>query len=77
MDVQCDADINNTKTLIRFYPDIKKCTSDHLTCRGGGGGGYGFFSKKNHSDSQCCWKKYSDFGGGKENNVIQSFCHIT
>ena len=26
--------------------------------------GYGFFLKK-YSDSQCCWKKYSDFGGGK------------
>ena len=23
------------------------------------------FLKKN-SDSQCCWKKYSDFGGGKK-----------
>ena len=23
-----------------------------------------FFLKK-YSDSQCCWKKYSDFGGGK------------
>ena len=31
----------------------------------GGGGGYGFFLKK-YSDSQCCWKKYSDFGGGKK-----------
>ena len=36
-----------------------------------GGGGYGFFLKK-YSDSQ-----YSDFGGGKKNNLIQSFCHIT
>jgi hypothetical protein len=35
------------------------------------GGGYGFFLKK-YSDSQCCWKKkYSDFGGGKKNNLIQ------
>jgi hypothetical protein len=25
--------------------------------------GYVFFLKK-YSDSQCCWKKYSDFGGG-------------
>jgi hypothetical protein len=24
------------------------------------------FSKKKYSDSQCCWKKYSDFGGGKK-----------
>jgi hypothetical protein len=28
-------------------------------------GGYVFFLKK-YSDSQCCWKKYSDFGGGKK-----------
>jgi hypothetical protein len=28
--------------------------------------GYGFFLKK-YSDSQCCWKKYSDFGGGEKN----------
>ena len=31
----------------------------------GGGGGYVFFLKK-YSDSQCCWKKYSDFGGAKK-----------
>ena len=30
------------------------------------GGGCVFFSKKKNSDSQCCWKKYSDFGGGKK-----------
>jgi hypothetical protein len=35
--------------------------NDHLTWRGG----YGFFLKK-YSDSPCCWKKYSDFGGGKK-----------
>ena len=28
-------------------------------------GGLWFFSKK-YSDSQCCWKKYSDFGVGKK-----------
>ena len=32
------------------------------------GGGYGFFYKKKYSDSQCCWKKYSDFGGGQNKN---------
>ena len=48
--------------------------TDHLTYRGGGG--YVFFPKK-YSDSQSCWKKYSDFGGGGKNNLIQSFCHIT
>jgi hypothetical protein len=36
----------------------------------------GFFSKTKYSDSQCGWKKCSDFGGGKKNNLIQSFCHI-
>jgi hypothetical protein len=30
------------------------------------GGGYGFFVFFKYSDSQCCWKKYSDFGGGKK-----------
>jgi hypothetical protein len=25
-----------------------------------------FFILKNYSDSQCCWKKYSDFGEGKK-----------
>jgi hypothetical protein len=35
--------------------------NDHLTWRGG----YVFFLKK-YSDSQCCWKKYSDFGGEKK-----------
>jgi hypothetical protein len=53
MDVQCDADIKNTKTQIRFCPDIQNVhlIRDHLTCRGG----YGF-----------SLKKYSDFGGGKK-----------
>jgi hypothetical protein len=46
--------------------------TDHLTWRGC----YGFFLKK-YSDSKCCWKKYSDFGGGKKNNLIKSFCNIT
>jgi hypothetical protein len=31
-----------------------------------GGGGYGFFLKK-----------YSDFGRGKKNNLVQSFWHMT
>jgi hypothetical protein len=38
------------------------------------GGGYGFFLKK-YSDSQCCWKKYSDFGEGKKNNLMV-FCFV-
>jgi hypothetical protein len=36
--------------------------NDHLTWRGGV---MVIFLKK-YSDSQCCWKKYSDFGGGKK-----------
>ena len=38
--------------------------NDHLTWRGGGSVMV-FFLKK-YSESQCCWKKYSDFGGGKK-----------
>ena len=54
MDVQCDADINNTKTQIRFCPDIQNV---HLIRDGpfNSQGGYGFYLKK-----------YSDFGGGKK-----------
>ena len=29
-------------------------------------GGIMVFFQKKYSDSQCCWKKYSDFGGGKK-----------
>jgi hypothetical protein len=39
-------------------------------------GGLWFFFLKKYSDSQCCWKKYSDFGGGKKNNLIQSLVYI-
>jgi hypothetical protein len=42
--------------------------TDHLTSRGG----YGFFLKK-YSDSQFCWKKYSDFGGGKKKESDSEF----
>ena len=52
---------NNNKEI---YNDKYKHTRDRLFL-------------KIYSDSQCCWKKYSDFGGGKKNNLIQSFCHIT
>ena len=34
--------------------------------------GYVFFLKK-YSYSQCCWKKYSDFGGGKKNKYDSEF----
>ena len=36
------------------------------------GEGYGFFLKK-YSDSQCCWKKYSDFGGWKKKESDSEF----
>jgi hypothetical protein len=39
------------------------------------GGGYGFFLKK-YSDSQCCWKKYSDFGEGKKKELYNVPCSI-
>ena len=51
MDVQCDADINNTKTQIRFYPDVHLIRDGPFNLQGG----YGF-----------SLKKYSDFGGGKK-----------
>ena len=51
--------------------------TDHLTWRGWGGGGYGFFLNK-YSDSQCCWKKYSDFGGGKKKSDSEFLsCKLT
>ena len=48
--------------------------NDHLTWKGGWV--LCFFFLKKYSYSQCCWKKYSDFGGGKNYNLIQSFYHI-
>ena len=27
---------------------------------------YQWYFLKKYSDSQCCWRKYSDFGGGKK-----------
>ena len=45
--------------------DVMCLGTDHLTSSGGGGVMFFFL------------KKYSDFGGGKENNLMQSFCHIT
>jgi hypothetical protein len=33
-------------------------------------GGLWFFFLKKYSDSQCCWKKYSDFGNYPINTVI-------
>ena len=33
---------------------------------------YGFFLNK-YSDSQCYWKKYSDFGGGKKKICFRIF----
>ena len=35
------------------------------------------FFKKNILIPNFAEKKYSDFGGGKKYNLIQSFCHIT
>ena len=70
--------------IVPIFKSGEKCNTSNykgtrerpFNLKGGGGGGYGFFQKK-YSDSQCCWKKYSDFGEGKKNNMIQSFCHIT
>jgi hypothetical protein len=64
--------LNLTFDFLCVFGAQESLGNDHITWRGG----YGFFPKK-YSDSQCCWKKYSDFGGGKKNNLIESFCHIT
>jgi len=32
-----------------------------------------FFFWKKYSDSQCCWTKYSDFGGGKKKSSNSEF----
>jgi hypothetical protein len=45
--------------------------------KGWGRGVMVFFLKKNILIPNVAEKKYSDFGGGKKNNMIQSFCHIT
>ena len=37
--------------------------NDHLT----------WFFLKTYSDSQCCWKKYSDVGGGKKKSEFLSY----
>ena len=39
-------------------------------------GGF-FILKKNILIPNVAGKKYSDIGGGKKNNLIQSFCHIS
>ena len=52
--------LENTFSYIGILPE-EELRDDHLTCRGG----YVLFFFK-YSDSQCCWKKYSDFGGGKK-----------
>jgi hypothetical protein len=49
------------------------CLSDHLTCRRGG---LCFFSKKNILIPNVTEKKYSDFGGGKKNNLIDKKINI-
>jgi hypothetical protein len=55
--------------FIQSYVNIKLHVStllgnDHLTWTGG---------SKKYSDSKCCWKKYSDFGGGKKKICFKVF----
>jgi hypothetical protein len=52
---------------LTVYLFSKKLGTDQLTSQGGG---YGFFLNK-YSDSQCYWRKYSDFGGGKTKSVSE------
>ena len=58
---------NGTRLNLRTIPTKLPCgfKRDYIRERPFNlGGGYGFFLKI-YSDSQCCWKKYSDFGGRK------------
>ena len=48
--------------MFRFVDIGNKMKKKNITLSG-----YGFFFLK----------KYSDFGGRKKNNLVQSFCHIT
>ena len=57
----CIISLEHFRTIDYVHVREGRLGNDHLTWRGG----YGFFLKK-YSDSQCCWKKYSDFGGEKK-----------
>ena len=67
---------HNAESCIKWVESTSDCFKVGMAARQGGilrerpftlkgWGGYVFFLKK-YSDSQCCWKKYSDFGGGKK-----------
>jgi hypothetical protein len=64
------------KKQIRFTSkdDIFLLGNDHFTWRGGG---YGFFSRKNILIPNVAEKDILILVEEKNNNLIQSFCHIT
>jgi hypothetical protein len=49
--------------MIMFVSDFRQLRERPFNLKGGGA--LYFFLQK-YSDSQWCWKKYSDFGGGKK-----------
>ena len=79
MDVQCDADINKTKTQVRFNPDIQNVhlIRDWPFSLPGGGGNYGFFLKKKKIPIRNVAEKNILILVEGKKNRIQSFYHIT
>ena len=71
--VNCSRSFKNTTN--KKGDKLSLCLRERPFNLKGEGGEVMVFFLKRYSDSQCCWKKYSDFGGGKKNNIIQSFCH--
>ena len=61
----------NHKHLGLFFSN-KRLWHDHIDYIVKKGGLWFFFLKK-YSDSQCCWKKYSDFDGGKKKKSDSEF----
>ena len=65
--------IDNEDNKCFFYSNFSLCSNqsnhrteiDCLSFQQEIRGGYGFFLNK-YSDSQCYWKQYSDFDGGKK-----------
>ena len=66
-DITCTIVIVNCKEPRQAHElNLVMLGTDHLTSKGG----VMIFFLRKYSDSQCCWKKYSDFGGGKKRNIL-------
>ena len=62
----------NGRNKLRTYKPLKYCAENYCKVLVPFNGRNAFakfkcgVALKKYSDSQCCWKKYSDFGGGKK-----------